>query len=171
MKKILTLIIIAIIFITPKSFAAEAYFDTNVNSNFTTETLAANTAFYISNTNWTFESGQDSFDSNIYFKSPKVYIEGDKIQYVQIPNYVIYPDGSTENNAWDAVKIYLYSNQSDTYASDVISLNDFGPGALSSWRLNTAKDVTSGPKYMQIVASLSTYGKASQLINGTHLKN
>lgn len=170
MKKILSLIILAIIFLTPKSFAAEAYFDTDVQSQFTTATASGNSAYLVTNTNWTFESGQDSFDSNIYFKSPKVYVDGNKIQNVEIPNYVVFQDGTTEANAWDSVKIYLYTTVESTYASDIISLNDFGPGALSSWKLNTAKDVSSGPKYMQIVTTLSTYGKGSQIVNGTHFK-
>ena len=170
MKKIITLITILILAMTPTVFASEAYFDTDVHSQFTTETLGGNSAYLLSNTNWVFEPGQDVFDSNIYFKSPKVFVEGDKIQNVEIPNYVVYQDGTSEVNAWDSVKIYLYTSPDAVYASDIVSLNNFGPGTNSSWKLNSPKDVTSGQKYMQIVTTLSTYGKGAQLINGTHVK-
>lgn len=182
MKKIFILLTAAVsllLFVNPSPvFATLVNNDTDIESEFIkyqenfTGLSGVAPAYNLMDFEWTYEVGQDIHDSNIYVKSPKVLVNTQFIQNIQIPNYVVHLDQNgqyhVQTSAFTNAYLYIFNNESDVYAANQTTLSNYGPGGQSSYRLNNPIAV-SGNKWIQIVYTISLYSvPGQQLSNDTH---
>lgn len=175
----ITAVLSLVLFVNPNhTYAQFVNNDTDIESEFIVyqpnfeglEGVAP--AYNLFDFGWSYEVGEDIHDSNIYVRSPKVLINTDFIQNIQIPNYVVHLDQHNEyhveTNAFTNAYVYVFNNASDTYPTIQKTLQNYGPGGQSSYRLNSPIEL-SGNKWIQIVYTISLYSvPGQQLSNDTH---
>ncbi|VEU82755.1 hypothetical protein [Acholeplasma hippikon] len=167
------LVLMSMILFIPNVYAYEFTTDYDINTAFSIQDIGwsnPEVAYYLTDTGWTYTTGADVFDSFIYVNSPKVFIDAEILQYVEVPNYVIHYDGTTETNIFDMVYLYFYESKSSTTPSGYATLSNTASGELSTYKLNTPRNMETSGKWMQIVGGLDLYKKGGQLSYDTHQK-
>lgn len=168
--------LLLLLILIPSAYANEVHFDVDIQNQFTIKntdigSAVHQTSYFHDDNDWTYEPPIDFGDTYIYVTSPRVYADADYLQYVQIPNYTVYLDGSVEVNAYDHAYVYIYDSETAIFPSSIITLTNFGPGGQSSYRLLTPRAL-NGPKYIQIrlAMGLNANQKGYQVLNNTHPK-